>query len=58
MFVETPGATDFTVAMSANAQAGAPYGSIPKLVLVRLGNPDRIMFSIRGDAVVVESADG
>lgn len=53
-----PGATDFTVAVTTNAQAGTRYSNIPKPVLVKLGNPDRVRFSIQGDAVVVESADG
>ena len=53
----SPKATDFTVAVTTNAQAGTRYSSIPP-VLVKLGNPDRITFSIRGDAVVVESANG
>ena len=53
-----PKATDFTVAVTTNAQAGTRYSNIPKPILVKLGNPDRITFSIREDAVVVESADG
>ena len=53
-----PGATDFTVAVTTNAQAGTRYSNIPKPVLVKLGNPNRIRFSIRGETVVVESADG
>ena len=51
-------ATDYTVAVTTNVQAGTRYNSISKPVLVKLGNPDRIRFSIRGDAVVVEGADG
>ena len=37
---------------------GTRYSNIPKPVLVKLGNPDRIRFSIRGDTVVVEGANG
>ena len=44
----SPKATDFTVAVTTNAQAGTKYSNIPKPVLVKLGNPDRITFSIRG----------
>ena len=54
----SPGATDFTVAVTTNVQAGTRYSNIPKPVLVKLGNPDRIRFSIRGNTVVVESANG
>lgn len=54
----SPKATDSTVAVTTNAQAGTRYSNIPKPVLAKLGNPDRITFSIRGDAVVVGSADG
>jgi hypothetical protein len=46
------------VAVTTNVQAGTRYNSISKPVLVKLGNPDRIRFSIRGDAVVVEGIDG
>lgn len=53
-----PGVTDFTVTVTTNAQAGTRYSNIPKPVLVKLGNPNRIRFSVRGAAVVVESADG
>ena len=54
----SPGATDFTVAVTTNVQAGTRSSNIPKPVLVKLGNPDSIKFSIRGDVVIVESADG
>ena len=53
-----PKATDFTVAVTTDAQAGIRYSNIPKPVLAKLGNPGRITFSTRGDAAVVESADG
>lgn len=53
----SPTATDFTVTVTTNAQAGTKYSNILP-VLVKLGNPDRTTFSIRGDTVVVESADG
>ena len=51
-------ATDFTVAVTTNRQACTRSSNIPKPILVKLGNPDRIRFSIRGDTIVVESADG
>ena len=54
----SPGATDFTVAVTTNKQAGTRSSNIPKPVLVKLGNPTRIRFSMRGDTIVVESADG
>ena len=53
----SPGATDFTVAVTTNAQAGTRYSNIPKPILVKRGNPDRIMLSIQGDTIGVESAD-
>ena len=46
------------MAVTTNVQAGTRYSNIPKPVLVKLGNPDRIRFSIRGDAVIVKGADG
>ena len=46
-----PSATDFTVAVRANVQASTRSSNIPKPVLVKLGNPDRIRFSIREDIV-------
>ena len=50
-----PKAADFTVAVTANAQAGTRYSNIPKPVLVKLGNTDRTTFSIRGDAVMLRA---
>ena len=57
MTKRSPTATDFTVEVTTNAQAGTRYSNIPP-VLVKLGNPGRTTFSIRGDAVVAEGADG
>ena len=54
----SPGATDFTVAVTTNKQAGTRSSNIPKPILVWLGNPSSIRFSIRGDTIVVENADG
>ena len=54
----SPGATDFTVAVTTNKQAGTRSSNIPKPILVKMGNPRSIRFSIRGDTIVVESADG
>lgn len=53
----SPGATEFTVAVTANVQAGTRSSNIPKPILVKLGNPSSIRFSIREDAVVVENVN-
>ena len=53
----SPTATDFTVEVTTNARVGTRHSNIPP-VLVKLGNPDRTTFPIRGDAVVAEGADG
>ena len=53
----SPGATDFTVAVTTNTQAGTRSSNIPKPILVKMGNPASIRFSIRGDTIVVENAD-
>lgn len=46
------------MAVTTNVQAGTRYSNIPNPVLVKLGNPDRIRFSIRGDVVIVKGAYG
>lgn len=52
------GTTDFTISVVANVRADTSYSYIPKPVLNKLGNPKRLIFSIRGDTVTVGSADG
>lgn len=54
----SPGATDYTVAVTTNKQACTRSCNVPKPILVKMGNPTRITFSIRGDTIVVERADG
>lgn len=50
-----PKAAYFTVAVTTNAQTGTRYSNMPKPALVKLGNTDRITFSIRGDAVMLRA---
>lgn len=51
------GTTDFAVSVVANVQADTSYSYIPKPILNKLGNPKRLVFSIRGDTVTVDNAD-
>ena len=51
------GTKDFVVAVVPNVRAGTRYSNIPPPVLEKMGNPKRIRFPIRGDAIVVESVD-
>ena len=51
------GATDFTMRVVPNVRAGTKYINVPPPVMEKLGNPKSIRFSMRGDAIVVESAD-
>lgn len=51
------GTTDFVVAVVPNVRAGTRYSNIPPPVLEKMGNPKRIRFSIRGDAIMAKSVD-
>ena len=46
-------ATEFVVSVNHNAQNGSSVSRIPKPLLARLGNPDKLKFVIQGDKIVM-----
>lgn len=52
-----PDAKVFDVVVSRNPDRKTNTSCVPKPVLDKLGNPDRLRFIIRGDKIVVTSPD-
>ena len=57
MTLWSKGAKEFTVSVIRNPARHTNYSYIPKPVLDRLGNPDRLTFVFRGKDILVVRPD-
>ena len=50
-------ATEFRVSIIHNVRRGTSYSYIPKPILAKLGNPEGLLFVIRGNEILVTRPD-
>ena len=50
-------ATEFKVSITHNVRRGTSYSYIPKPILAKLGNPEGLLFVIRGNEILVTRPD-